>query len=140
MVSPVVLVGIGQLAGCNGAIRSAVPFRCFASRTFLPRLRRPDLLELCIEISSSPTISIFFIRTSLRVIIADKLLASCIINARDELDVKRKEIRVDVKKALVLISSYRVPGIPKLRRKMFKKIQNQFSLIARKCLKQRYIL
>jgi len=64
VVPPVVLVGIGQLAGCNGAIRSAVPFRCFASRTSLPRLHRPDLLELCIEISSSSTISIFFTHTS----------------------------------------------------------------------------
>lgn len=33
-VVPAVFVGIGQLAGCNGAIRSAVPFRCFASRTY----------------------------------------------------------------------------------------------------------
>lgn len=32
-VVPAVFVGIGQLAGCNGAIRSAVPFRCFALRT-----------------------------------------------------------------------------------------------------------
>lgn len=35
VVPPAVFVGIGQLAGCNGAIRSAVPFRCFASRTSL---------------------------------------------------------------------------------------------------------
>lgn len=33
-VVPAVFVGIGQLVGCNGAIRSAVPFRCFALRTY----------------------------------------------------------------------------------------------------------
>lgn len=110
MVPPVVLVGIGQLAGCNGAIRSAVPFRCFASRTSLPRLHRPDLLELCIEISSSPTISIFFSRTSPKVIIIiEQLLASRIINARDKLGVEEK-VAAD-KKILVLISSCRVGNL-----------------------------
>lgn len=105
MVPPVVLVGIGQLAGCNGAIRSAVPFRCFASRTSFPRLHRPDLLELCIEISSSLTISMCFIRTSSKVIMIEKLLASYIMYARDKLGVK--EMDAD-EKALILISSYRV--------------------------------
>lgn len=106
VVPPVVLVGIGQLAGCNGAIRSAVPFRCFASRTSLPRLHRPDLLELCIEISSSPTISISFTRYKFKSHYNREVLSIVRISITWWIRCK-KTIDVD-ERVLVLISSYRV--------------------------------
>lgn len=78
MVPPVVLVGIGQLAGCNGAIRSAVPFRCLASRTFSERPAPLRLVEYQRRhFRDWPDFAVNFF-SSLKTSIAKELLVSTI--------------------------------------------------------------